>query len=121
MNRLLLLLPLLMVTGCGYGSKFEAKNACLLWASAGDKLTYKISGSEYKPERLNAKGKPRNVIARDYIRWIDEKTVDSRSCYPEQETKQFLGQTKEIINQKDYYIRGEKPEFELSITKKFKY
>lgn len=50
------------------------------------------------------------------------KKKDRRSCYHEEETKQFLGQTKEIVNQKEVYKGAEKPSLTPSvITKRFKY
>ena len=46
MNRLLLLLPLLLVTGCGYGSKLEAEEACNEWKAEGEELTWKLQWEE---------------------------------------------------------------------------
>ena len=38
MKRLFLLLPLLLLTGCGYGSMVEADAACSSWASKGGRI-----------------------------------------------------------------------------------
>ena len=50
MKRLLLLLPLLMVTGCGYGSMAEAEAACGKWANKGGfiKKASSIDGEPWK-------------------------------------------------------------------------
>lgn len=67
MKRLLLLLPLLLVTGCGYGSMTEAEAACSSWAGKGGRIL----------RALDADDEP-------YTSFI-------RGCENEEATRQVLG------------------------------
>ena len=151
MKRILLLLPLLLVTGCGYGSKLEADEACDEWRAEGEKLTWKFTEkkntytwerwdgpsqadianavSEYQrslfeefARQAKAAGYKRRVETGSYIETSNAST-SSRLCRHEEETRQFLGLTKKIVNQKEVYDKdkNERPRFESSITKRFKY
>ena len=145
MKRILLLLPLLLVTGCGYGSKLEADEACDKWRAEGKDLTWKIQEKEftYRQEKVEPP-KPKicltdpfsypltcltnygprtvNVKTGSYIK-TSEDSRDSRNCWPEEETRQVLGKTWVIVDQKEVYDKDkdERPDFESSITKRFKY
>ena len=151
MNRLLLLLPLLLVTGCGYGSKLEAEEACNEWKAEGEELTWKLQWEEltYRWEKWDgpsqsdianavsefqrslfeqfardakAAGYRRRVETGSYTKTSDESR-NSRFCQHEEETRQFLGQTQEIVYQKEFYDKdkNERPHFESTVTTRFKY
>ena len=80
------LLPLLLVliTGCKYGSNFEANEACKKWKEKGDKKNVEIeAGWNYDYDK---NGEMIN-IEQNYI----SKEVNSRSCKIEESTKQYLG------------------------------
>ena len=151
MKRLFLLLPLLLVTGCSYGSKLEADEACDEWRAEGKELTWKLqekkytytwerwdgpsqadianADSEYQrslfeefARQAKAAGYKRRVEIGSYNKTSNDSSP-SRFCRHEEETRQFLGRTKKIVNQKKFYNKNknERPEFESSITKRFKY
>ena len=52
MKRLLLLLPLLLVTSCGYGSMVEADAACSSWAYKGGRIKQARSADDEPYSRL---------------------------------------------------------------------
>ena len=151
MKRLLLLLPLLLVTGCGYGSRLEADEACDEWRAEGKELTWKLQEEEYTYgwqrwdpptqadidnalndfQRELFKSEARDAKAAGYrlrrITGSSTKTSkdarNSRYCRHEEETRQFLGMTQMIVDQKEVYDKdkNERPKFESSVTKRFKY
>ena len=140
-----------LTTGCSYGSLYEAEKACKEWEAADKKLTYRIQRTKYTtlgyerwdgPSQAdidNASESHRGLLeleaemakAAGYKRLKDgpfyevkkTKTVSSRSCHHEEETEQYLGRTRSIINQKDLYDedKGQSPEYKESVTRRFKY
>ena len=136
-----------LITGCRYGSMYEAREACDEWKEQGKEITYnqkRIKSSEWVPKYLE--GAPQEEIdealseRRDLIairqrlktkdKWIrDEEITEyvekesffNRSCFHEEETEKYLGTTRSIIDQKDLYDWTESPEYATKVTKRFQY
>ena len=94
------LLPLLLVliTGCKYGSKYEANEACKKWVSKGFKYQYETYYSE------NNNG-------------------NSRRCRLEADTNQILGFEKKGLKRKfySYYLLKELNQLKEKVVKNFRF
>ena len=81
MKRLLLLLPLLLVTGCGYGSMAEADVACAKWA---------VKGGSFR---------------KAYVAYDEGWEPLIRSCKNEAVTRQVLGYDIPGVQKGTTYVR----------------
>ena len=137
-----------LITGCSYGSKYEASSACDEWREQGKEITYSQTHIESKWVQKYWEGATQEQIdnaptekRRDWLiglrqyakdqgntmrdeeikEFVKEESFFNRNCIHEEETKKYLGRTKSIINQKDLYDWTESPEFAQKVTKRFQY
>ena len=118
-----------------YGSKYEAKKACEAWRAKSP--TYSVNWKETLRWYEFEGGEPRGYMGGRYI-WKDgelligelKKEVKNRSrkvglreCWPEKDTKQFLGMQMQGPKAGAIYTRSEEREKEkgMKLVKRFNY
>jgi len=126
-----------LITGCSYGSMYEAREACREWKEADKKVRIRRKYREWiysghkrnkrtgvieVPTMYSNPSDYEGVYGERPGKMIDKyEVIATRSCYHEEETKQFLGRTKEIIEKKEFYDSSERPKTKTKITNRFKY
>ena len=109
MKRLLLLLPLLLVTGCGYGSMVEADAACSSWAYKGGRIKQARSADDEPYSRL-IRGCENEEVTRQVLGY-DIPTAQAGTTYIGD--GKWVGAT--YTNENGHVIKGQ------LLTKRFKY
>tara|TARA_X000001036_G_scaffold416807_1_gene434174 strand:- start:43 stop:459 length:417 start_codon:yes stop_codon:yes gene_type:complete len=126
-----------LLSSCGYSSKYEAKKACEAWSAKSPTYTatWKVARSWYKFDG----GETQSLSMGRYlfkdgkleIGELEEEfenksqEVGLRGCWPEKETKQFLGMQNQIIRGGAIYTRSEARKIDtgsnMKLVKRFKY
>ena len=109
MKRLLLLLPLLLLTGCGYGSMVEARAACSSWASKGGRIK-RAHSADREPYWSFIRGCENEEVTRQVLGY-DIPGAQAGTTYIGD--GKWVGAT--YTNENGHVIRGQ------VLTKRFKY
>ena len=100
MKRFLLAPLILVLSSCGYGSFYQAEEACWKWVS---------KGGSYQYEDLKLSN--RTTV----------RTSNIRHCEIEERTKQLLGFKDTNKRNGSFYKLGTRPDRKIKLVKKFQY
>ena len=122
MKRLLLVPLIFLLTACGYGSRYEAEEACKKWEDKGAQYIW-VKGQETvnRYEWVGLGSYRRKVITP-----VEEETLeleDIRKCKAEEDTNQVMGMQMQGVKRFDKYQKSElnKKKNFFKVVKRFKY
>ena len=121
MKRLLLLPLIFLLTSCGYGSRYEAEEACSDWEGGGGFYWIVRQETVNKYEWVGLGSYRRKVLTPVKEDVTDAKLV--RRCKTEEDTNQVIGMEMQGVKRLDEYNRydlNKKKNF-YKVVKRFKY